>query len=79
MDNPFNDALALARSMRGWRSEDREQFDSMVALAERVLSEADCIVEPESRSSVTPQQVLLRFIVRWIDDGVQVDDAMGRL
>ena len=65
--------------MRNWRAEDREQFDSMAALAERVLTEADQILDPESRSSVTPQSVLLRFIVRWIDDGVRVDDAMGRL
>ena len=79
MDNPFDDALGMARSMRNWRVEDREQFDAMAALAERVLTEADGIIDPESRSSVTPQQVLLRFIVRWIDDGVQVDDAMGRL
>jgi len=79
MDNPFDDALGMARSMRNWRAEDREQFDSMAALAERVLTEADQILDPESRSSVTPQSVLLRFIVRWIDDGVRVDDAMGRL
>jgi hypothetical protein len=65
--NPF-DALALARSMADWRRSERVSFEHLLPLAEKVLAEVDGVIDPELRSSVTPQSVLLRFIVRFIND-----------
>ena len=65
--NPF-DALALARSMADWRRAEHFSFEQMLPLAEKVLAEVDGVIDPELRSSVTPQSVLLRLIVRFIND-----------